>query len=296
MTAPLLFVTGASSGIGQALAARFQRAGYRLALVARRAAEVQAWAEAQGYDPATYRVYAADVRDVAGIVAVGKGCIAAQGLPDVVIANAGISVGMDTAEFDDLEVMRATFETNNLGMAATFHPFVAAMCARRAGTLVGIASVAAIRGLPGHGAYCASKAGVLSYCESLRGELSASGVKVVTIGPGYIDTPLTRGNPYSMPFLMPAETFADAAYRAIVGGVSYRGDPLADGSGRQADAGAPECALRPAGQRSRTQAAPEVEQLGLGRSTDRTKKKRWARAPPLFWRADREVGSLPLDQ
>ena len=222
MTAPLLFITGASSGIGQALAARFYRAGYRLALVARRTAEVQAWALAQGFDTARFAVYAADVREVGAIVAAGKACIDAQGLPDVVIANAGISIGMDTAEFDDLGVMRATFETNNIGMAASFHPFVAAMGARRAGTLVGIASVAAIRGLPGHGAYCASKAAVVSYCESLRGELRARGVEVVTIVPGYIDTPLTRGNPYSMPFLMPVEAFADQAFDAITAGASYR--------------------------------------------------------------------------
>ena len=222
MNAPLVFITGASSGIGQALAVRFHRAGYRLALVARRAAEVQAWALAQGFDAARFAVYAADVRDVDSIVAAGKACLAAQGVPDAVIANAGISVGMDTAEFDDLEVMRATFETNNLGLAATFHPFVAAMSARRAGTLVGIASVAAIRGLPGHGAYCASKAAVVSYCESLRGELRTSGVKVVTVVPGYIDTPLTRGNPYSMPFLMPVEAFAEQAFDAITAGASYR--------------------------------------------------------------------------
>jgi short-subunit dehydrogenase len=220
--APLIFITGASSGIGQALAARFHRAGHRLALVARRADSVQAWAEAQGFEASTFAVYGADVRDVNAIVAVGRACIATQGVPDVVIANAGISIGMDTAEFDDLEVMRATFETNNLGMAATFHPFIRAMSARGSGTLVGISSVAGIRGLPGHGAYCASKAAVISYCESLRGELRASGVKVVTVGPGYVDTPLTRGNPYGMPFLMAADAFAEQAYRTIVAGVSYR--------------------------------------------------------------------------
>jgi short-subunit dehydrogenase len=222
MPSPLAFITGASSGIGQALAARFYRAGYRLALVARRGAEVQAWAAAQGLDPARVAVHAADVRDLAAIAAAGQACIAAQGVPDVVIANAGISVGIDTAVFEDLEVMRATYETNNLGMAATFHPFIAPMAQRRSGRLVGIASVAGIRGLPGHGAYCSSKAAVISYCESLRGELRASGVKVVTIGPGYIDTPLTQGNRYGMPFLMQPEQFADKAYHAIEAGVSYR--------------------------------------------------------------------------
>ena len=221
-SSPLVFITGASSGIGQALAARFHRAGYRLALVARRAAEVQAWAEAQGFAADRFAVYAADVRDIAAIAGAGRACIAAQGLPDVVIANAGISVGIDTAIFDDLEVMRATYETNNLGLAATFHPFVAPMRTRRSGSLVGIASVAGIRGMPGHGAYCSSKAAVISYCESLRGELRDSGVKVVTLGPGYIDTPLTRENPYSMPFLMQADDFANRAFEAIQRGVSYR--------------------------------------------------------------------------
>jgi short-subunit dehydrogenase len=219
---PLLFVTGASSGIGQALAGRFYRAGYQLALVARRAAEVQAWAQAQGLDASRYAVYGADVRDIPAITGAGRACIANQGLPDVVIANAGISIGMDSAVLDDLEVMRATYETNNIGMAATFQPFITAMRTRRAGTLVGIASVAGIRGLPGHGAYCSSKAAVISYCESLRGELRPDGVKVVTVGPGYVATPLTHENRYSMPFLMQPAAFADKAFEAITAGVSYR--------------------------------------------------------------------------
>ncbi len=219
---PLVFITGASSGIGQALAARFRRAGYRLALVARREAEVRAWTSAQGCSEAEAGVYAADVRNLAAIEAAGRACIAAQGVPDVVIANAGISIGMDTEVFDDLEVMRATLETNVMGVAATFHPFARAMRQRGSGTLVGIASVAGIRGLPGHGAYCSSKAAVISYCESLRGELRGSGVRVVTLLPGYIDTPLTRKNRYGMPFLLSADEFAERAFRAIEAGTSYR--------------------------------------------------------------------------
>lgn len=222
MTSPLVFITGASSGIGQALALRFHRAGYRLALVARRTSEVKTWADAQGISAESYEIYSADVAVIDSIVAAGRDCVVRQGLPDVVIANAGISVGMDTAVRDDLDVMVRTFATNNVGVAATFHPFVEAMAQRGSGTLVGIGSVAGIRGLPGHGAYCASKAAVISYCESLRGEMRPHGVRVVTISPGYIDTPLTRQNRYSMPFLMQAGDFADRAYRAIAQGVSYR--------------------------------------------------------------------------
>ncbi len=220
--AELVFITGASSGIGQALALQYYRAGAHLALLARRTADIERWAVEQGLAPERWRVYGADVADEAALLRAGRDCIAAQGLPDVVIANAGISLGMDTAEFDDLDVMRRTFATNNIGLAATFHPFLAAMQQRGSGTLVGIASVAAIRGLPGHGAYCASKAAVVAYCESLRGECRGSGVRVVTLLPGYIATPLTSGNRYSMPFLMPVEAFAAQALRAIRAQTSYR--------------------------------------------------------------------------
>lgn len=220
--APLVCITGASSGIGQALALRYRAAGWRLALVARRVGELQAWVHGQGWGPEVCAVYAADVRDVGAISAAGRACLAAQGLPDVVIANAGISIGMDTAVYADLEVMRASLETNVLGLAATFHPFVAGMRERRSGTLVGITSVTGIRGLPGHGAYCSSKAAAISYCESLRGELRGDGVRVVTLVPGYVDTPLTRQNRYRMPFLLAPQAFAERAYGAIAAGTSYR--------------------------------------------------------------------------
>ena len=222
MTQPLVFITGASSGIGQALAHRYHQAGFRLALVARRTSEVKTWTSAQGISPDSYEIYSADVSMTDSIVAAGRDCIARQGVPDVVIANAGISVGMDTAVLSDIDVMARTFATNNIGMAATFQPFVDAMVQRGSGTLVGIGSVAGIRGLPGHGAYCASKAAVISYCESLRGELRPHGVRVVTVSPGYIDTPLTQQNRYSMPFLMQPADFADRAFRTIQAGVSYR--------------------------------------------------------------------------
>ncbi|MDP3356964.1 MAG: SDR family oxidoreductase [Polaromonas sp.] len=218
----LVFITGASSGIGQALALRFYRAGYRLALAARRISEVQSWAAQHGISADGYHIYSADVAISDSIVAAGRDCLASQGIPDVVVANAGISIGMDTAVRADLDVMAQTFATNNIGLAATFHPFMDAMVQRGSGALVGIGSVAGIRGLPGHGAYCASKAAVISYCESLRGELRGTGVSVVTLCPGYIDTPLTKKNRYAMPFLMQPDAFAEKAFQAIEAGASYR--------------------------------------------------------------------------
>jgi short-subunit dehydrogenase len=227
---PLVFITGASSGIGRALAARYAALGWRLALVARREGVLQEWARAApaarlraaGLGADRCVAYGADVAQVPSIVAAGEACIARQGLPDVVIANAGISIGMDTAEREDLDMMGDMLALNVLGVAATFHPFVAGMRVRGSGRLVGVASMAALRGLPGHGAYCASKAGVVAYCESLRVECRASGVRVVTLLPGYVATPLTARNPYAMPFLIEAATFAERAERAIATGASLR--------------------------------------------------------------------------
>jgi short-subunit dehydrogenase len=222
MTAPLVFITGASSGIGQALAARYAKAGWRLALAARRVGEIENWAKAQGLGADRCIAYAADVQQIDSIVGAGQRCIERQGVPEVVIANAGISVGIDTEIREDLNVLADTLAINNVGLAATFHPFLAAMRQRGSGTLVGVASVAAIRGLPGHGAYCASKAAVVAYCESLRGECRGSGVRVVTILPGYVATPLTAGNTYGMPFMLQADDFAERAFRTINAGTSYR--------------------------------------------------------------------------
>lgn len=218
----LVFITGASSGLGQALAWRFYQGGYSLALSARRTHELESWVGERQLAADRCQIYKADVAVPDSIVAAGQACLRQQGVPDVVIACAGISVGVDTSRRGDIEVMVRTFATNNTGTAATFHPFMDAMVKRGSGVLVGMGSVNGIRGFPGHGANCPSKAALISYCECLRGELRGSGVKVVTLCPGYVDTPLTRKNPYAMPFLMRPHEFAEQAFRAIESGVSYR--------------------------------------------------------------------------
>lgn len=221
-----LFITGASSGIGAALAQHYAQQGAALGLVARRQ-PVLAQLRANLPHPERHRLYALDVNDHAALAAAAEDFIAAGDGVDVVIASAGISHGTLTEHAEDRRVFEHIFATNVLATVATFAPFIASM-KRSAQTgrsdlrLVGIGSVAGIRGLPGGGAYSGSKAALISYCESLRVELRASGIKVVTLVPGYIDTPMTQVNRYKMPFLMPAHKFAAIAAAAIERGSSYR--------------------------------------------------------------------------
>ncbi|MDD3353044.1 SDR family oxidoreductase [Zoogloea sp.] len=213
-----VFITGAGSGIGAALARHYAASGATLALLGRRR---DALDELAASIPGQHLVYPVDVADPSALQTAAADFMARQGVPDVVIANAGVSVGTLTEEADDLAAFERVMQTNVLGMVATFQPFVARMREQGKGRLVGIASVAGIRGLPGAGAYSASKAAVMAYLESLRVELHGSGVKVVTIAPGYIATPMTAINPYPMPFLLPADQAARRFARAISRGTRY---------------------------------------------------------------------------
>ncbi|AVR95380.1 SDR family oxidoreductase [Pseudoduganella armeniaca] len=216
-----VFITGASSGIGAALAMQYARAGASVGLLGRRG-DALAALRATLPNPHLHRTYAVDVRDHAALHAAATDFLTHAGGIDIVIANAGISHGTLTERLDDLPVFADIVATNVTATVATFAPFIAAMRTQRAGRLVGIGSVAGIRGLPGAGAYSASKAAVMAYCESLRVELRGSGIRIVTIAPGYIDTPMTRHNPYPMPFLLAPGVFAARAARAIDAGTSYR--------------------------------------------------------------------------
>ncbi|QCP14898.1 SDR family oxidoreductase [Pseudoduganella umbonata] len=218
---PRVFITGASSGIGAALAVRYARDGATIGLFARRETALRELA-ASLPSSSQHRIYAGDVCDHAALAAAAHDFIAHAGGIDIVIANAGISHGTLTEVAEDLPVFEAIIATNVTATVATFAPFIEAMREQGHGTLVGIASVAGVRGLPGGGGYSASKAAVVTYCEALRLEMRRHGIRVVTIAPGYIDTPMTRQNKYHMPFLMAPERFADRAVRAIGGGVRYR--------------------------------------------------------------------------
>jgi len=204
-----VFITGASSGLGAALARLYAARGAQLGLVGRKPDALAG--VAAGLDA---RTYLADVRDAAAVRAAAEAFLHDVGPPDIVIAAAGISVGTLTEVAADLEAFRAIMDANVLGMAHTFSPFIPAM-EHSHGVLCGISSVAGVRGLPGGGAYSASKAAAAIYLEALRLEMKPRGIAVVDVAPGYIDTPMTRVNPYAMPFRMTAEAAADRIADAI---------------------------------------------------------------------------------
>jgi short-subunit dehydrogenase len=207
-----VIITGASSGIGKALALDYARRGATLGLMARREDLLVQLAASL---PVRSHTYAVDVTDARALAAAAQDFTARAGCPDIVIANAGVSAGTLTGHSEDNEVFEEVIRINLIGMMLTFQPFVEAMKRQRNGILVGIASVAGFRGLPGAAAYSASKAAAISYLESLRVELRGSGIAVVTICPGYIATPLTAKNPYRMPFLMEPAVAASKIAAAI---------------------------------------------------------------------------------
>ncbi|MGF6726980.1 short-subunit dehydrogenase [Paraburkholderia sp. GAS41] len=213
-----VFITGASSGIGLALAAEYARRGAILGLVARRG-EVLARFQ-QAHPQHSISIYPVDVRDADALAAAAAQFIEQYGCPDIVIANAGISRGAVTGH-GDLRAFREVMDVNYFGMVATFEPFAAAMMAAGKGALVGVASVAGVRGLPGSGAYSASKAAAFKYLEALRVEMRPKGVNVVTIAPGYVRTAMTAHNPYRMPFLMDADRFAAKVAEAVGRNTSF---------------------------------------------------------------------------
>ena len=213
-----VMITGASSGIGMALARHYAQRGAVLGLIARREAVL---AQLAAQLPSPTLIYPADVRDAAALRSAAADFIARHGCPDIVIANAGVSIGTLTEFAADTPTFQEVIDINVVGMVKTFQPFLAAMRAAGRGALVGIASVAGYRGLPGAAAYCASKAAAISYLESLRIELAASGIKVITICPGYIATPMTAQNPYPMPFLLSADAAARKIAARIESGRSF---------------------------------------------------------------------------
>ncbi len=205
-------LTGACGGLGQALARELLAHGAQVALVGLNRAVLD---ELAALAPQRCAIYTPDVSDGPAMAAMAADWMARFGTPDLVLANAGVAGGFDTERPEDLAVLRRMLEINLIGVAATFGPFLSAMkAAGQPGALVGVASIAGWRGLPGNGAYCASKAGLIAYQQSLRAELRPTALTVHTVSPGYLRTALTAGNRFAMPGLLEPD---DAARQLLAG-------------------------------------------------------------------------------
>ena len=212
-----VIISGASSGLGKALAHHYAAMGATLGLIARRSDLLEELAA----ELPDVSIYPADVTNASAVEAIAQDFLGRHGCPDIVIANAGVSRGTLTEYADDREVFADILATNVTGMVNLFQPFIAGMRFRGRGSVVGIASVAGYRGLPGSGAYSASKAAAMTYLESLRVEMHRSGVSVITICPGYIVTPMTANNPFPMPFILTVEDAAKKIVRTIESRASF---------------------------------------------------------------------------
>ena len=209
-------ITGACGGLGQSLARQLLGSGAQVALVGLNHPPLEAL---QALAPERCRIYTPDVSNAQAMQAMAADCLQQWGAPDLVVANAGVAGGFETSDPVDLAVMRRMLEINLLGVATTFQPFLQAMLdSQRPGALVGVASVAGWRGMPGNGAYCASKAGLIAYLQSLRAELRPTRLTVHTISPGYLRTALTAGNTFAMPGLLGPDEAARDLLRGVAQG------------------------------------------------------------------------------
>ncbi|OQB15836.1 MAG: putative oxidoreductase [Deltaproteobacteria bacterium ADurb.Bin207] len=214
------FITGASSGLGLALSKRLSRQGTRVILAARRESELRSAAESIRADGGQAQVCVLDVSQPEAVFESIRWWDQQTGGFDLVIANAG--VGRTKAAYRlDWKDVSAVLQVNVMGAFATLFAGMECMLKRKRGTLVGISSLAGMRGLPKTGAYSASKAALGTFLETLRADLASQGIRVVDVRPGFIDTAMTKGNRFKMPFLLDVERAAEMTLQGI-----HRGMPV----------------------------------------------------------------------
>lgn len=215
-----VLITGASRGLGEGLARQFASRGYKLALTARDVQSLQALKAELETQAAQVCIKPLDVADFATVPIVLRECAAELGGLDIVIANAGVAIAAPGGH-GHFEKMRATIDVNLTGAIATAEAAVELFREQRRGQLVGISSIAALRGMRGQGAYCATKAGFSKYLEALRCETLDEPITVTELAPGYIDTDLNRSLK-SRPFVISAEKGTRIMADLIERQVSFR--------------------------------------------------------------------------
>jgi short-subunit dehydrogenase len=207
-------VTGASSGIGWALAKALARDGAKVGLVARRVEELQRLAAEIAQAGGTALAAQADVADRQQTVAAIHDLASRLGPVDLLIANAGVGAPTHLEPFN-VEQMEQMFRVNTLGVVYAIEAVLPAMLQRGRGHLSAVSSLGGYKGLPGESAYCASKSAVNVFLEGLRIQLRGKGIAVTTICPGFVKTPMTAVNDFSMPFVLEADEAARRIVRAL---------------------------------------------------------------------------------
>jgi short-subunit dehydrogenase len=209
-----VFLTGASSGIGAALARRYAVPGAVLGLVARRREVLEELARELRGKGAAVHLHPADVAETEAVGQAARAFLEAAGGVDLVVANAGVGIRSALHEGDAASVARM-MQINVIGVTNTIIPFVPAMLFQKSGTLVAVGSMAGHRALPGRAAYSASKAAVTTFMDGLRMELHGSGVHAMTICPGFVRTPMTAVLDGKLPFAVGADEAAEDMVAAI---------------------------------------------------------------------------------
>jgi short-subunit dehydrogenase len=213
MTGQVVWITGASSGIGRALALRLAAAGAQVAASARNAKALQALAAEAAGGPGAIHAYPLDITSRCAASAIVHAIEDSLGPLARVVLNAGTHQPVEAKDFAAADFARLV-EVNLLGMANCLEPVLRTMSARRQGQIAIVASVAGYRGLPTSAYYGATKAALINLAEALKLDCDRLGIKLQLINPGFVKTPLTDKNPFPMPFLISVE---DAAARIAAG-------------------------------------------------------------------------------
>jgi len=210
----VVWITGASSGLGKALALRMAHEGWRVAASARGADKLVELKRAAADGPGSIHAMPLDVTDAAATAATIARIEDELGPIDQAVLNAGSHTPVRAGALK-IEDFRALVELNLMGTVHCLSPLLARMTARRSGRIAIVASVAGYRGLPTSAAYGMTKAGLINLAEALKPELDALGVTLQIVNPGFVRTPLTDRNPFPMPFLMEVEDAAAALQRGL---------------------------------------------------------------------------------
>lgn len=212
MAGRLAWITGASSGLGRALALRLARDGWRVAVSARRS---DALRDLAATAPDRIHAFPLDVTRAEEASATVAGILRTLGPIDLAVLNAGTYEADGVAEFSAAHLARIV-GLNLLGSGNCLEPLLAHFRQRGRGHVALVASLTGYRGLPRAASYGASKAALINLAESLHSEARGLGIKVQVVNPGFVKTPLTADNDFPMPFLMEAEDAADAFYRGLM--------------------------------------------------------------------------------